>query len=154
MLRLVTKLKHLKEEIRKWTKEKNVKSVNIKKGEASYNSLEERMHIMSKLADLEKIDSLELAQKAKIKWSIEGDENSKYFHGIINKQRNNIAIRGILVDGAWIEDLRIVKNEAFTHFKDRLTLLVLNVLLLTWNSPINCQLIRKPIWKDLSRRRK
>ncbi|GJY32359.1 RNA-directed DNA polymerase, eukaryota [Tanacetum coccineum] len=134
MLRLVTKLKHLKVEIRKWTKEKTVKSVNIKKGlktkladidhsldkgEASSNSLEERMRIMSKLADLEKIDSLELAQKAKIKWSIEGDENSKYFHGIINKQRNNIVIRGILVDGAWIEDPRIVKNEFFTHFKDR-----------------------------------
>ncbi|GKE12159.1 RNA-directed DNA polymerase, eukaryota, reverse transcriptase zinc-binding domain protein, partial [Tanacetum coccineum] len=64
-------------------------------------------------------NSLELAQKAKIKWSIEGDENSKYFHGIINKQRNNIVIRGILVDGAWIEDPRIVKNEFFTHFKDR-----------------------------------
>ncbi|GKD34943.1 RNA-directed DNA polymerase, eukaryota, partial [Tanacetum coccineum] len=90
MLRLVTKLKHLKEEIRKWTKEKNVKSVNIKK-----------------------------AGRFGIKWSIEGDENSKYFHGIINKQRNNIAIRGILVDGAWIEDPRIVKNEVFTHFKDR-----------------------------------
>nr|GFA38625.1 RNA-directed DNA polymerase, eukaryota [Tanacetum cinerariifolium] len=134
MLRLVTKLKHLKVRIHKWIKEKNVKSVIIKKGlktkladidhsldkgEVSFDSLEERMRIMSKLADLEKIDSIELAQKAKIKWSIEGDENSKYFHGIINKQRNNIAIRGILVDGAWIEEPRIVKNEFFNHFKDR-----------------------------------
>ncbi|GKD73446.1 RNA-directed DNA polymerase, eukaryota, partial [Tanacetum coccineum] len=145
MLRLVTKLKHLKVGIRKWIKEKNVKSVIIKKGlktkladidhsldkgEAPFDSLEERMSIMSKLADLEKIDSIELAQKAMIKWSIKGDENSKYFHGIINKQRNNIAIRGILVDGAWIGDPVIVKNEFFNHFKyrfnitssDRLTL--------------------------------
>ncbi|GJX53515.1 RNA-directed DNA polymerase, eukaryota, reverse transcriptase zinc-binding domain protein, partial [Tanacetum coccineum] len=62
---------------------------------------------------------LELAQKAKIKWSIEGDENSKYFHGIINKHRSNLAIRGILVDGAWIEDPSSVKNEFLNHFKDR-----------------------------------
>ncbi|GJW89585.1 RNA-directed DNA polymerase, eukaryota [Tanacetum coccineum] len=69
------------------------------------------MSIMSKLTDLENLNSLALAQKAKIKWSIEGDENSKYFHGIINKQRNNLAIRGILVDGAWIEDPKIVKDD-------------------------------------------
>ncbi|GJX93111.1 RNA-directed DNA polymerase, eukaryota, reverse transcriptase zinc-binding domain protein [Tanacetum coccineum] len=46
----------------------------------------------------------------------ERDENSKYFHGIINKQRNNLAIRGILFDGAWIEDPKVVKNEFFSHF--------------------------------------
>nr|GEW94428.1 RNA-directed DNA polymerase, eukaryota [Tanacetum cinerariifolium] len=92
---------------------------SLDKGEVSFDSLEERMRIMSKLADLEKIDSIELAQKAKIKWSIEGDENSKYFHSIINKLRNNIAIRGILVDGTWIEEPRIVKNEFFNHFKDQ-----------------------------------
>ncbi|GJS66561.1 hypothetical protein Tco_0681125 [Tanacetum coccineum] len=31
-------------------------------------------------------------------WAIEGDENSKYFHGIINKKRSNLAIRGVFVD--------------------------------------------------------
>nr|GEX99186.1 RNA-directed DNA polymerase, eukaryota, reverse transcriptase zinc-binding domain protein [Tanacetum cinerariifolium] len=29
----------------------------------------------------------------------EGDENTKFFHGIINKRRNNLTIRGIIVDG-------------------------------------------------------
>nr|GEW89065.1 RNA-directed DNA polymerase, eukaryota, reverse transcriptase zinc-binding domain protein [Tanacetum cinerariifolium] len=67
------------------------------------------MNIMNKLTTLEKIESFKLTQKAKVKWSIEGDENSKYLHGIINKQRNNIAIRGILVDGTWIEDPKDAK---------------------------------------------
>ncbi|GJW91789.1 RNA-directed DNA polymerase, eukaryota, reverse transcriptase zinc-binding domain protein [Tanacetum coccineum] len=53
--------------------------------------------------ELEKMESLEIAQKVKIKWSIEGDGNSKYFHGILNKKRNQLAIRGILVDGVWTE---------------------------------------------------
>nr|GEX00459.1 RNA-directed DNA polymerase, eukaryota [Tanacetum cinerariifolium] len=35
----------------------------------------------------------EMAQKAKVRWAIEGDENSKYFHGILNNKRSHLAIR-------------------------------------------------------------
>nr|GEV09184.1 RNA-directed DNA polymerase, eukaryota [Tanacetum cinerariifolium] len=48
-----------------------------------------------------------------------GDENSKYFHGILNKKQNQLAIRGILVDGDWIDDSVKVKKEFLTHFSDR-----------------------------------
>nr|GFA73502.1 RNA-directed DNA polymerase, eukaryota [Tanacetum cinerariifolium] len=34
--------------------------------------------------------------KSKVKWAIEGDENSKFFHGIINKKRSQLTIRRIL----------------------------------------------------------
>ncbi|GJV08791.1 RNA-directed DNA polymerase, eukaryota [Tanacetum coccineum] len=34
-----------------------------------------------------------------IQWAIEGDENSKFFHGIINRKRVNLAIKGVMVDG-------------------------------------------------------
>nr|GEX70446.1 RNA-directed DNA polymerase, eukaryota [Tanacetum cinerariifolium] len=33
---------------------------------------------------------MEVAQKAKIKWAIEGDENSKYYHGILNKKEASL----------------------------------------------------------------
>nr|GFC08915.1 RNA-directed DNA polymerase, eukaryota [Tanacetum cinerariifolium] len=89
------------------------------KGEATSDMLEDRLDAMNSLTKLEKMESIELAQKAKIKWSIEGDENSKYLHGIINKKRNNLAIRGIIVDGVWIEDPSIVKNEFLSHFRNR-----------------------------------
>nr|GFA17100.1 RNA-directed DNA polymerase, eukaryota, reverse transcriptase zinc-binding domain protein [Tanacetum cinerariifolium] len=42
--------------------------------------------------------------KSKVKWAVEGDENSKFFHGIINKRRAQQAIRGIFVDGFWETD--------------------------------------------------
>ncbi|GJT89436.1 RNA-directed DNA polymerase, eukaryota [Tanacetum coccineum] len=47
-----------------------------------------------------------------------GDENSKYFHGIINKKRSQLAIRGVLVDGDWNEEPSKVKNEFLTHFSN------------------------------------
>nr|GEW48163.1 RNA-directed DNA polymerase, eukaryota [Tanacetum cinerariifolium] len=131
---LLNKLRQLKKEVHSWVKDNKEKNKNEKqnlktmladidlsldKGVLSSDILEKRINIMHKLTYLEKKVSFELAQKANIKWSIDGDENSKYFHGIINKHKSNLAIRGILVDGVWIEDPSSVKNEFLNHFKDR-----------------------------------
>ncbi|GJY36913.1 hypothetical protein Tco_0422291 [Tanacetum coccineum] len=86
---------------------------------ADHELLNKRMYVMNLLHDLEKIESLEISQKVKIKWSIEGDENSKYFHGILNKKRNQLAIHGILIDGVWTNSSNRVKNEFLSYFKDR-----------------------------------
>ncbi|GJT28614.1 RNA-directed DNA polymerase, eukaryota, reverse transcriptase zinc-binding domain protein [Tanacetum coccineum] len=108
------KLKILKGLIRSWVKDKKDKAYILKNslkkkiadidslldnGEASSLTLEDRSNVMNNLINLERMKSIELAQKAKIQWSIDGDENLKNFHGIINKNRNNLAIRGITVDG-------------------------------------------------------
>nr|GEW36733.1 hypothetical protein [Tanacetum cinerariifolium] len=81
--------------------------------------LNKRVNVMNSLHDLEKLEAMEIAQKVKINWSIEGDENSKIFHGMLNKKRNQHAIRGILSEGNWIEDPNSVKNEFLSHFKER-----------------------------------
>ncbi|GJT73544.1 hypothetical protein Tco_1032830 [Tanacetum coccineum] len=57
-------------------------------------------------------------QKAKIRWAIEGDENTKYFHGVINKKHSQMAIRGVLVDGDWIVEPFKVKKK-LNHFSNR-----------------------------------
>nr|GEZ51894.1 RNA-directed DNA polymerase, eukaryota [Tanacetum cinerariifolium] len=81
--------------------------------------LNKRMNVINSIHDLEKLEATEIAQEAKIKWSIKGDENSKFFHGILNKKRNQHAIHGILSEGNWIEDPNSVKKEFFSHFKER-----------------------------------
>ncbi|GJU23372.1 RNA-directed DNA polymerase, eukaryota [Tanacetum coccineum] len=81
--------------------------------------LQERSNIYKELNDLNKASLVDLIQKAKIRWAIEGDENSKFFHGIINKKRSQLAIRGVLIDGDWIVDPSRVKNEFLNHFANR-----------------------------------
>nr|GFA52644.1 RNA-directed DNA polymerase, eukaryota [Tanacetum cinerariifolium]GFB31392.1 RNA-directed DNA polymerase, eukaryota [Tanacetum cinerariifolium] len=58
-------------------------------------------------------------QKSKIKWAIEGDENSKFFHGIINKKHSQLAIRGVFDNGLWCTDPGKVKEAFFNHFEAR-----------------------------------
>ncbi|GJU93123.1 RNA-directed DNA polymerase, eukaryota [Tanacetum coccineum] len=91
----------------------------LDKGEGSSTLISKRMEILKSIQDFVKLDTMELAQKAKIKWAIEGDENSKYYHGVLNKKRNQLAIRGILVEGRWIESPILVKDEFLSYFASR-----------------------------------
>ncbi|GKD16835.1 putative RNA-directed DNA polymerase, eukaryota, reverse transcriptase zinc-binding domain protein [Tanacetum coccineum] len=61
---------------------------------------------------------MDLIQKAHIKWDIEGDENSKFFHGLINQKRRNQMINGIMVEGNWITNPCLIKD-AFLQFYKR-----------------------------------
>nr|GEV69987.1 nucleotide-binding alpha-beta plait domain-containing protein [Tanacetum cinerariifolium] len=84
LVRMMKKLKYLKEKIRMWNKLNKEKSLKSKRS------------FLAELADCDAI--IDKAQKAKIKWAIKGGENFKYYHGVINKKRNQLSICGILVE--------------------------------------------------------
>ncbi|GJR81334.1 RNA-directed DNA polymerase, eukaryota [Tanacetum coccineum] len=124
----------MKEKIRAWSNKKKKSSNNsrvllkdelaeldaiLDKGAGNDDVVNNRNNVINVLQEMEKLQSMEAAQKAKIKWAIEGDENSKYYHGILNKKRSQLTIRGILVEGSWIDSPNIVKNEFLSHFKKR-----------------------------------
>ncbi|GKC76929.1 RNA-directed DNA polymerase, eukaryota [Tanacetum coccineum] len=91
----------------------------LDQGGVSDDILLSRMEIMKQLHDIQSSKHRDLIQKAKIRWAIEGDENSKYFHAIINKKRINLSVKGIMVDGDWIVDPSLVKQEFRCHFAER-----------------------------------
>ncbi|GJY71915.1 RNA-directed DNA polymerase, eukaryota [Tanacetum coccineum] len=78
--------------------------------------LSDRSLLLKGLNDINSIDSLEAAQKSKVRWAIEGDENTKFFHGILNSKRSQLVIRKTLVDGEWIVDPLAVKSVFLKYF--------------------------------------
>ncbi|GKB84213.1 RNA-directed DNA polymerase, eukaryota [Tanacetum coccineum] len=127
------KFRRLKDKIKQWsnnikTLERNRKTVALEE----INSIEKRIdegsampsdndHRLILLQEIEKIDkfaSMDIIQKAHVKWDIEGDENSKFFHGLINQKRRNQMINGIMVEGNWITNPCLIKD-AFLQFYKR-----------------------------------
>ncbi|GJW20927.1 RNA-directed DNA polymerase, eukaryota [Tanacetum coccineum] len=125
---LMGKLKYLKKSIREWNKSSMVCRNNIKaqykkdleavdliinSGQGVEEDIRNRSDIIHKIQHCDKIDSLEMVQKAKVKWAVEGDENTKFFHGMLNKKRSILNIQGVLVDGVWVDSPNSLKKEFF-----------------------------------------
>ncbi|GJY50621.1 hypothetical protein Tco_0441468 [Tanacetum coccineum] len=164
------------EKIRVWSNDKKKSSNNsrvllkeeldaldviIDKGEGNEDVVNKRNNVVNVLQDMEKLKSMEAAQKAKIKWAIEGDENSKYYHGILNKKRSRLTIRGILVDGSWIDSPNIVKNEFLSHFKNRfdkpqqrhlqINMTFPHMITADQKADLECDVLREEIKRDVLR---
>lgn len=107
MRNLVYKLKFLKEKIRVWVREYRRKCFGEKdhcrdeikiideimdKGKGSEFIVNKRMELVNAIHRLDHLQAMKLAQKVKVKWAIEGDENSSFFHGMLNKNRHQTNI--------------------------------------------------------------
>nr|GEZ35079.1 RNA-directed DNA polymerase, eukaryota [Tanacetum cinerariifolium] len=85
--------------------------------------------------NIKSFDARGCMQKAKIQWAIEGDENFKFFHGIINRKHANLAIKGVMVDGEWMDDPIRVKEEFRSHLATRFQALGVNQNRLNFRFP-------------------
>nr|GEW91037.1 RNA-directed DNA polymerase, eukaryota [Tanacetum cinerariifolium] len=79
-----------------------------------------RMEVLKQLHDVQSLNNCDIMQKAKIRWAIEGDENYKYFHAIINKKRVNLSVKGVMVDGDWIDDPDLILDLESPISKDEI----------------------------------
>lgn len=58
-------------------------------------------------------------QRAKLKWAIDGDENSRLFHAAIKYRERKNALRGLKTQEGWTEDPVKIKEHAFEFFKSK-----------------------------------
>ncbi|GJT98055.1 RNA-directed DNA polymerase, eukaryota [Tanacetum coccineum] len=158
------KLKFLKDRIRSWLSihrsnsrgeiyflKEELRSCDevIDKGDCSNEVIHKRTEILNKIHQVNNIQASEIAQKAKIKWAIEGDENVKFFHGMLNKKRNQSNIRGIMVNGTWVDDPVQVKREFFEHFRGRFDKPSVNRACIDTPFPVSLSIDQK---EDMERR--
>nr|GFC74390.1 RNA-directed DNA polymerase, eukaryota [Tanacetum cinerariifolium] len=87
---------------------------------ANDDLLSARSELLKEYHDIQSVETREFIQKAKIKWAIEGDETSKFFYGMINRKRANLADKGVMIEGEWVDDPSKVKDEFRDYFASRL----------------------------------
>nr|GEW56569.1 RNA-directed DNA polymerase, eukaryota [Tanacetum cinerariifolium] len=81
------------------------------RGEFDDATIFHRFELKRKLLNVTEMEVKDRFQKSKVKWAVEGDENSNFFHGIINKRRSQLAIHGIFVDDLWQTEPDMIKDE-------------------------------------------
>ncbi|GJU64033.1 RNA-directed DNA polymerase, eukaryota [Tanacetum coccineum] len=134
MIRFKKKLQDLKIIMRRWVNDKRIHlsgskreivyelgviDKDLDRGVVSDDCILRRLELTRQLHNINEMEAKDSIQKAKVKWAIKGDENSKFFHGIINKKRSQLAIRGVFVDGLWCTDPGMVKETFCNHFEAR-----------------------------------
>lgn len=128
------KLRNLKEHIKAWRKvvsekarkemEELTKRINdidqlAEQGLINRDLLLSRQSAYQKIMEIESRRIEDLKQKSRTTWALEGDENSAFFHGVINKHQRSQRINGIKENGFWISDPATIKELAINHFARR-----------------------------------
>nr|GEW96652.1 RNA-directed DNA polymerase, eukaryota [Tanacetum cinerariifolium] len=134
MIHFKKKLQYLKIIIRQWVKDKKLQmsgarssiknelgviDKDLDHGVISDTNLHRRLELKRQLHDINQLEARDSLQKSKVKCAIEGDENSRFFHGIINKKRSQLSIRRVFVDGLWITEPGKVKDAFLKNFEAR-----------------------------------
>ncbi|KAL5182262.1 DExH-box ATP-dependent RNA helicase DExH7, chloroplastic [Glycine soja] len=108
---LKNKLKILKHRLKMWS--------NNNTADLCSQQAKQLKKVQSELWEKANLHESIMRQKSRSKWIKEGDRNSLYFHKLINYSRRRNALRGLMIDGAWVEDPLLVKAEVLKHFQNR-----------------------------------
>lgn len=76
----------------------------------------ERILGMQRIRELEKLAILDLKQKARIKWTIDGDENTRFFEGYVNNKKSKNFIHRLIINGLLNTNVATIKSEEFPFY--------------------------------------
>ena len=130
---LKCKLKDLKQRLKGWSRDTvGDLCFKVKQLQQKLNELKDSMshqpsdqqvlqlkNIQAELWEKAKLQESFVRQKSRCKWIKEGDSNSSYFHKIINFSRRRNTLRGLMMDGTWVKNPDLIKDEVLQHFQNR-----------------------------------
>ncbi|KAL4589627.1 hypothetical protein LXL04_002535 [Taraxacum kok-saghyz] len=129
---LAAKLRYLKTELKKWRASDFPKEEEeLKKAKERLSDLDmaadqrvlseiettERRDSFQKIAEIEKMKTMDLKQRSRIKWAVDGDENTRFFHGYVNNKKRANRIDGLVINGQWNTNAADIKQETFNFFQ-------------------------------------
>ncbi|XP_035830908.1 uncharacterized protein LOC118480263 [Helianthus annuus] len=133
-VRLMRKLGILRSELKNWRDEMLAKNSEVVSAamsdleciqgildERNLSEEEEWILLESKkvLKEEEERKSRDMKQRSRIKWAQEGDENTNFFHAMVNCRKASNSIHGLEVNGSWVSKPTLVKKEIFRFFKKK-----------------------------------
>ncbi|XP_022003603.1 uncharacterized protein LOC110901056 [Helianthus annuus] len=125
-------LKEVKKDIKAWQRDirvlevKNLEDLNkaaeaLGRKAAGHNlSSEEKklcVNIRLSIRKIEIAKAKDLHQKARLNWIKLGDENSSFFHGIVNINKARSRINGLKIWDDWITDPKAIKDHVWRAFR-------------------------------------
>ncbi|KAJ0445513.1 putative RNA-directed DNA polymerase [Helianthus annuus] len=125
-------LKNIKKDLKSWKQksllienkdlivwQKTLEDLETLAESAKLNDTEKklRVNIISKIKDLEVKRSKDWQQKARANWLKNGDDNTSFFHNMVNLNKANRRINGLLVNGVWESEPKVVMEELRKGFK-------------------------------------
>ena len=130
---LKCKLQTLKQRLQIWSKENFGDLGNkVKQIEQKLNDMENALPVQPSDQQIQELKKTQadlwekatiheacLRQKSRSRWIKEGDNNTSYFHRSIKYSRRRNAVRGLLIDGSWVENPTMIKAEVKHHFQSR-----------------------------------
>ncbi|XP_019166699.1 PREDICTED: uncharacterized protein LOC109162453 [Ipomoea nil] len=132
MFRLKTKLKNLRMELKKWNwetfgnifekvKEQEEKMETVEKGlqnDPSENNLILYKKTQAEMKKALTVEEKYWQQKAHMQWVVEGEKNTRYFHGMVRERRRKQTIHKIKNEkGKWVEEQEQIANLAVGFYQ-------------------------------------
>ncbi|XP_076883004.1 uncharacterized protein LOC143531635 [Bidens hawaiensis] len=133
-LALATKLKWLKGCIKGWlvcAKSQAERSYDFRKAEvdrlleiAESRTLlppeeDYRLECKAVVDEFDLLKMRDMQQKSRVRWAIDGDDNSRFFHGILNSNLSCNRVHGLYINGDWVTNPTVIKNEVYDFFSKK-----------------------------------
>ncbi|GJY51583.1 RNA-directed DNA polymerase, eukaryota [Tanacetum coccineum] len=81
--------------------------------------IDKREEWLVELYTLEQMERDDLKQISRVRWAIEGDENTRFFHSLLRNKYANFYVKGIFVNEVWCESPNGIKHADVEHFAAR-----------------------------------
>ncbi|KAJ0623416.1 putative RNA-directed DNA polymerase [Helianthus annuus] len=135
-LSLAMKLRWLKNNIKYWPKVEKQSREGIYGGKKrrlasiervaeermlSEEELLERAECKTYIAEFDRMKQLDLHQKSRSKWAVDGDENSAYFHHVINSNISTNRLNELMINGVWVTNPLAIKESLYEFFLHQFT---------------------------------